>query len=103
MLAFFELRDSDMPKYGQVMPLSLSETRLCHPQKRCHSVTAVIGAINSAMIVSSGNTGDVFLFNGHLGISRPFWIGYPKNHRFLRLSKRPSLLKKALSSLQESA
>ena len=87
MRAFSELRDPDMPKYGQVMPLSLSETRLC--RKNAVRMTAITGDIDSTMIVSSGNTGDAFLFNGHLGISRPHSKGYPKNHSFLRLSKRP--------------
>jgi hypothetical protein len=59
---FFELRDSNMPKYGQVMPLSLSETRLC--RKNAVILTAIIGAISSAMIVSSGTVVDAFLFNG---------------------------------------
>jgi hypothetical protein len=83
MLAIFEHCGSDMPKYGQVLPLSLFGTRL--PRKKAVILTAIIGAINSAMIVSSGTTGDAFLFNGHLGLSRPIWIGFPKNHHFLRL------------------
>ena len=40
MRAFIELRESDIPKYGQVMPLSLLK-------------------------LSSGNIVDAFLFNGH--------------------------------------
>jgi hypothetical protein len=66
----FELRGSNMPKYGQVIPHSLSETRLCH--KNAVILTDIRGAINREMIVSSGNTGDAFLFNSHLGISSSF-------------------------------
>jgi hypothetical protein len=76
-----------MPKYEQVIPLSLSETRLC--RKNAVRMTANIGDIDSRMIIASGNIGDAFLFNGHLGIYCPHSKGYPKNHSFLRLSKRP--------------